>query len=149
MHCEKWLGVLSILLAVVFLAPTTGAAEADLCGALQSSDVAKALGPDWRLVSAAPLGGAQTCYGTFRSGAKQRMFGITVHPAGGGTYDGVVQFLQSPKPIAGIGDKAMLGTSGSSATLVVSKNNKTYSFGGGPSAEQLQRAAQVMLTQLP
>jgi len=104
MHCEKWLGVLSILLAVVLLAPTTGAAEADLCGALQSSDVAKALGPDWRLVSAAPLGGAQTCYGTFRSGAKQRMFGITVHPAGGEPMMGSCNFskVQSQSPESAI-----------------------------------------------
>lgn len=149
MQDRNWFRGLPILMAFVLLAPTTAMAGTDLCGALQSPDVANALGPTWRLVSAAPLGGGHTCYGTFRLGATQRMFGITVHPTGAGTYDGVVQLLHGPKPVAGLGDTATLGTSGGAARLVVNKNNKTYSFGGGLSAEQLQRAAQVILTQLP
>jgi hypothetical protein len=60
-----------------------------------------------------------------------------------------VRFLGNPEPVAGLGDKATLGKSAGFATLVVSKKDKTYSFGGGPSAEQVKRAAQVMLAQLP
>lgn len=77
------------------------------------------------------------------------MFGVTVHPPGAGTYDGVAQFLANPQPVTGLGDKATIGQSGGAATLVVSKKGNIYSFGSGPSVEQVKRAAQVILAQLP
>jgi hypothetical protein len=135
------------LVACIAATAASAAAPAGLCSLLNADDVATLFGKSWTLAEASPAGGANTCYYTLKSGTETQLVGVKVDP--GSAYDLVANFLTNAQPVAGLGDKAVVGKSGGSTTYVISANGKTISTNGGRTDEQSRKLAELILNRRP